>query len=451
MRYAIVASVLSAALLHFGVGCADQSIDKSLTGMQRDWNKTIRAAGVIPVYPMHQDLRPGDVFLIDVDIEDQQRYYKNNDYLPLPQHFKRLEIDQKKYNAFYKAPVEVNPPVSEPPHPSSVKPWRRDGRLEEVPRAAFPTFSTEVKSSAGLSLAIPIKGVQLGLGLLDAREARVNLSMSKATTYGLDIATLDEMVHKQIEMSPVLREKLAAFGQDPKDNPRFLRVVSRVFYIEEIDLTVQKSQSGAAGARGGVEIPLETAMAKLAKTPGDGSGTGSDAGGTTSAQLVENYDKTLKGLQTTLDGATGAGGRAEIVTATTSSVGMHEKFEQPIIVGYHAYDRVILERGELGPPVSTLVILDYDAYRFDQDANAQLINAEKGLSSFDAASDILEGWLRHGAISQYDPQRLGRLRAWLGDQAQATSAQPVLIFDLLSSPDHQQLRRRAVEELVRGD
>jgi hypothetical protein len=52
-----VLAVVSAGLS----GC---SYEQQVRNVARDWCMTIRASQVIPVYPLTEDLQPGDIFLV---------------------------------------------------------------------------------------------------------------------------------------------------------------------------------------------------------------------------------------------------------------------------------------------------------------------------------------------------------------------------------------------------
>src|SRR5215467_8242163 len=56
--------------------------DSSLENINKDWNKSIRAAHVYPVNPLTQDLQPGDIFFTDRSIEDLSAWDETG-YLPL--------------------------------------------------------------------------------------------------------------------------------------------------------------------------------------------------------------------------------------------------------------------------------------------------------------------------------------------------------------------------------
>src|SRR5260370_25526629 len=56
----------------------------------KDWCATIRASQVIPVYPLTEDIQPGDIFLVQVPVDKQQRVFEQKGYLPLDNHLDRL-------------------------------------------------------------------------------------------------------------------------------------------------------------------------------------------------------------------------------------------------------------------------------------------------------------------------------------------------------------------------
>jgi hypothetical protein len=62
-------------------GCA--STEKQVQKAARDWCMTIRGSQVIPVYPLTEDIQPGDIYLVQVPIEQQQTLYQQNGFLPL--------------------------------------------------------------------------------------------------------------------------------------------------------------------------------------------------------------------------------------------------------------------------------------------------------------------------------------------------------------------------------
>src|ERR1041384_5057878 len=96
----IVSPVLAAAFAAMlcTAGCA---LDKQqeLEKVAKDWCATIRASQVMPVYPLTQDIQPGDLFLVQLPIDKQQEVWKQKGSLPLDNHLGRL--DPRGYKDFY--------------------------------------------------------------------------------------------------------------------------------------------------------------------------------------------------------------------------------------------------------------------------------------------------------------------------------------------------------------
>ncbi|MDZ4184968.1 MAG: hypothetical protein U1D97_08325, partial [Desulfuromonadales bacterium] len=85
-------NILMATLvgLFFLSGCAEKMRNNQLEKVAKDWSLVIRASQVIPVYPLTEDLQPGDVLLVSTPIEDQVKLFKKKGFLPLDQMQKRL-------------------------------------------------------------------------------------------------------------------------------------------------------------------------------------------------------------------------------------------------------------------------------------------------------------------------------------------------------------------------
>ena len=82
------------------VGCdTTRSKSKQLARVAKDWSLVVRASQVIPVYPLTEDILPGDVFLVRTRIEDQIKVYEAKGFLPLDQLLVRLQPNN--YAAFY--------------------------------------------------------------------------------------------------------------------------------------------------------------------------------------------------------------------------------------------------------------------------------------------------------------------------------------------------------------
>jgi len=89
------------ALVCLGLaGCnTTKSKGKQTARVAKDWSLVIRASQIIPVYPLTEDLLPGDVFVVQARIEDQVKLYEERGFLPLDQLLVRLQ--PTNYPSFY--------------------------------------------------------------------------------------------------------------------------------------------------------------------------------------------------------------------------------------------------------------------------------------------------------------------------------------------------------------
>ena len=174
-------------------GCA--SSYHQLTAVARDWCMTIRASQVMPVYPLSEDVEPGDVFLVDMTVESESRAFdpkRSAAFLPLNNMVVRLgDLD---YGDFYRRDYRSTDALGVPRYwrgidSSDTSTWTR------APRSAFPSFTFKVKNGGSGNLGIPVQGVPIGLNAIHADQADGSLEIAEANTYGIDMATLYATPH----------------------------------------------------------------------------------------------------------------------------------------------------------------------------------------------------------------------------------------------------------------
>jgi hypothetical protein len=91
-------SIVMAVML---AGCATQKMSgDQLARVAKDWSLSIRASQVIPVSPLTEDLEPGDVFLVQIPIEEQIKVYLAKGFLPMENLVTRLPLSG--YGSFYR-------------------------------------------------------------------------------------------------------------------------------------------------------------------------------------------------------------------------------------------------------------------------------------------------------------------------------------------------------------
>ena len=75
-------------------GCAARQTERELAGVAKDWSMVVRASQVMPVYPLTEDLQPGDVFLVQLPVDEQQKAYREKGFLAFDNLIDRLKPDR---------------------------------------------------------------------------------------------------------------------------------------------------------------------------------------------------------------------------------------------------------------------------------------------------------------------------------------------------------------------
>lgn len=325
-------------------GCSTLSRQSELEHVAKDWSMTIRASQIIPVYPLTEDLQPGDIFLVQVPIDRQQEIYAQKGFLPLDNMICR--VDPQGYKDFYRNSFFTGSDLILPKDWLTVNPaWSL------APTAKFPTYSFSVKRGGGFNLAVPVQGVPIGLSLLGGDAAYGSIVIADAKTYGVDVISLEKDVRDWARKN---QEFLSNFSpSDGRQN--YLRVVSRVYLTGKLNISIQSGRSGSAGVSAGASKPVNLVV----------PGVGPDA----EKNTMEAYTKNVNTLNTMLEEALKKikisdkvdqlmpGGTVKVVAASSNSISLDETFLRPVAIGYLGFDMRIGPGGELGPPIPTHAIL----------------------------------------------------------------------------------------------
>jgi hypothetical protein len=327
-------------------GCAT-SREAQLQRVAKDWCETIRASQVIPVYPLTEDLQPGDIFLVQQTVEDQHKVYEEDGFLALDNHLGR--VNPTGYAEFYKQSFT---PAAELP-----KVWlTTDPAWKEAPSAAFPSYSFATEKGGGFNLALPISGVPVGMSLLGAEAATGSVTISDARTVGVDTDSLYADVLVWAARHEAL---LQGFGtrDGGGEAPNYLRVVSRVYLAGRMTVALQETRSFGAGATAGASKPVELLAAETVDSGKEGSPA------EVKNASIGNYKENLKTLNEAIgslveeDGKLLPGGQAKVVSASARSITLDETFPRPLVVGYLGFDMRILEGGRLGRPIPSHAVV----------------------------------------------------------------------------------------------
>lgn len=409
--------MIAITLMAFCGGCAGLSRQSELEQVAKDWSMTIRASQIIPVYPLTEDLQPGDVFLVQVPIDQQQTVYAEKGFLPLDNMICR--VYPQGYKDFYRNSFLTDSNLILP------KDWlTTNPAWSGAPTAKFPTYSFSVKRGGGFNLALPVQGVPIGLSLLGGDAAYGSIVIADAKTYGIDVISLEKDVRDWAQKKEK-KEFLANFSPgDGKQN--YLRVVDRVYLTGKLNVSIQSGRSGSAGVSAGANKPVDVLA----------PGVGADA----EKNTMETYTKNLDKLNGMLEEALKKikigdidqfvpGATVKVVVASSNSISLDETFFRPVVIGYLGFDMQIGPGGELGPPIPTHAILSKE------------IKYPTSKYLKDASSEILRNfWKPDGKT---DEGHQAELKAWMKENM----LENVSITFFISSEKFKEERAKAVTEL----
>lgn len=339
--FRLVATLLALQLCS---GCASELRNIELQRVAKDWSLVIRASQIIPVYPLTEDLQPGDIFLVQRPIDKQHELYDERGFLPLENLIHR--VNPRGYQAFYENSLGLGGDTQPIPKRwlTNQQPWA------QAPIASFPTYSFSVRSGSGFSLALPVQGVPIGLSLLGSDAAQGTITIADARTYGVDTVSLASDVEDWAAQQRGFLRNYASSGT----NRNYLRVVSRVYLAGRLNVSLQASESSGATGSGGAPKPVELMTTAGGTGPQEAS---LEAYKSNLAKLNELIEKSLEKAPTAPGQALLPGGTVKVVAASARAISLAETFSRPLVVGYLGFDMAIGPGGILGPPIPTYAVL----------------------------------------------------------------------------------------------
>ncbi|HWB20212.1 MAG TPA: hypothetical protein VG711_07930 [Phycisphaerales bacterium] len=307
--------------------CSSVRPDRTeLQEVARNWCLTIRASQISPVYPLTEDLQPGDIFLYPNAIADDLAQYDTKGFLPLEDHFARLM--PTGYADFY-----INPDLAKNPRNN----W------QIAPQAVFPSFSFVIQQGSSLNAAFPIQGIPAAFAALGSHNAIASLSLSDVVTVGVDHASLFKDVETWAQKN---RELLAMYAPTEQNAPPryYLRVVRRIYLAGRVSLIMTSQRNANFSGNGGAN--------SSEKTPLSSAPTDNPANSTSSVPNIVDVALSTAKLQHAID-ASLPGAQLKVTWARENAVAMDETFVRPLVVGYLAFDIPIQADGRLGPGISS--------------------------------------------------------------------------------------------------
>src|SRR5215469_14098099 len=321
--------LLSSCILLF-VGC--KATDSQLQQVNKNWNKLVRANHIYPVYPLSQDIQPGDIFLVSQDIEDLT-VWDSDGYLKLDRLIGRLS--PKNYSEFYGqfTQGEINNHV-----PGS---WLRDNQWTNAPQAAFPSYTFTVREGSGIDVALPIQGIPVGLGLMQTKVASGYVTIGDAFTYGIDELSLQTEVKKFIADHDA--ELISLLPETGSSSTNYLQAVTRVYLTGKVTVSMFNDSGTGLGAFGGapknVELPLFEQTNNTANYTNLVNAVNGVVGTSTATKAAANVLP---------------GGTLKFSFVSSRSLAMEETFPKPLVIGYLAFTvPLIRDRNKAAAPPGT--------------------------------------------------------------------------------------------------
>jgi len=314
-------TVLQLATTVLGVGIVGCSSENTqLENVNKDWNRIIRASHIYPVYPLTEDLAPGDLYFVSAQIEDLATW-NTPGYIKLDHLVGRLY--PTNYSRFYTHSFATG--TNDLPYV-----WISGNSWSNAPMAAFPSYSFAVKQGAGANVSLPIQGIPVGLGLMGAKSASGQVTIAEAHTYGVDEMTLEEQVDDFVRKHHKDLLELVQAQPNP-DSEFYLQVVSRVYVTQKVAVSMYNDSAWGATASGGVpkDVPIPDLQASNAPV--------------NYSNMVNSVNGVVSSLTAAINAAGGLapGGTLKFSAVSSRSVSLEESFARPLAIGYTGFNVVL--------------------------------------------------------------------------------------------------------------
>ncbi|MNI27244.1 hypothetical protein D3C73_809750 [compost metagenome] len=321
----------------------------------------------MPVYPLDEDIRPGDVYLSKNDVSTEIATWEAKGFLPLINRYDRIPIAESEYDTQYANGFAKTNGVS----------------FNRAPGTAFPSYTFSVDKRGALGLAIPLNSVPVALAASGAQSATGSVVFKDASNQGLSDRTMQSIIERWAAKNRSLLTEKYNDG-----SATVLRVITRVYSIK--GATVSLAFSEAIGAQTDIgagantpnllstsdehyntlitylnkqiELKKGTVVAAAPAAPATApTPTTTDTEiaaleadiATVNKLKVEQQLQAMEQQITNLQSETKYGGYVlpgssfKVASRTARGVTMNESFTTPLVVGYLALEYMILPSGRI--------------------------------------------------------------------------------------------------------
>ncbi|MBE7496218.1 MAG: hypothetical protein HS117_14845 [Verrucomicrobiaceae bacterium] len=386
----------------------------------KDWCLAIRANQIVPVYPLDEDVQVGDVMIVDTPVSQLKKKWNSKGYLPIEHRYGRFQ--PTGYSKYYTAGQYGVTKDSMLPHlwqsPRNPEEWhsnpsalpmpippKKDGESDAdynkrkketidralttnwplAPRAAFPVIGFNIRRGESFNGALPLKGVPIMLGALGARSVTGSIALTDVFTYGIDEPSIRDDLFNWLEKSVATKDYLTAYLARPTDpdygkRKIFLRVITRVYLVRSVDVSLVNQDSSAWKLSAGDPKTVQENVA-FEKKDSDlltqlnlgllqhsldlGDDASKDPNSIALRESAVRIAEERQAMKDQFGGFVVPGGTVALTAATQNSISMRETFTRPIVVGYHALEFEVVHHPETGGvyvkherPESTFARLD---------------------------------------------------------------------------------------------
>ncbi|MCI8211971.1 hypothetical protein AUC61_20775 [Pseudomonas sp. S25] len=386
--------------------CQSKLPQQHLEQVAKDWSMTVRAAQVMPIYPLEEYILPGDLYLSHQSVDAEIETWKEKGFLPLVNRDNYIPISTTYYDEYYSRAASEN-------RPSFAHP----------PAAAFPSYSFTVDSRGSAGFALPLASVPIALSAAGAQSATGSVVLKGATSLGLPNQKMDEIV--QAWASAPLNKAWLSRASKLTSSPPMLRVITRVFSIT--GATVSLTFSTVSGGSLNVGAPASTPdLVSTSSASYDALisnlntqvalKTGSNVGDLPTApnesdliskdpelaalqadiELIKRL-KTQQQLQALRQQISSAameskfggyllpGASIKIASRSERGVTMDETFKKPLVIGYWASQYLVRRDGGLIPVGEVQEVIDNPKLYKELEARAyEISHATPGSSPVDS-------------------------------------------------------------------